>query len=113
MASISVLFPSKTTLTTVSCQTTDDLPAHIKGSAQWDTVGVFTGYYIPAEYSKNKKPIPTKFINNAWHSLIYINSQQAFFTHASQRIAQINNFDLGYWNLTDPEHPDYIRARQK
>jgi hypothetical protein len=71
MASITALFPSETTLTAISRRTTDDLPAHVKGSAQWDTISGFTGYYIPAQYSKNNKPVPTEFINNAWYSLCY------------------------------------------
>jgi hypothetical protein len=83
----------------------------MKGSAQWDTVGMFTGYYIPAQYAKNKKPVPTKFINNTWHSLICIDSQHTFFTHASHCIARINDFGLGYWNLTNPEHPDYTAPK--
>jgi hypothetical protein len=39
MASIEVLFPSKTTLTTVSRRTTDNLPAHVKGIAVTDLQG--------------------------------------------------------------------------
>jgi hypothetical protein len=108
VASIKVLFPSENTLTAVSRQTTDNLPAHVKGNAQWDTVGTFTGYYIPAEHTKNNKPAPTEFINNGWFALIYIESQQAFFTRSTHCIARENTYGLGFWNLTDPEHPDYV-----
>jgi hypothetical protein len=111
VASIEVLFPSKNTLTAISQQTTDNLPAHVKGSAQWDTVGSFTGYYIPAEHTKNNKPAPTKFINNAWHALVYIESQQAFFTRSTHCIARVNTYGLGFWNLTDPEHPEYTAPK--
>jgi hypothetical protein len=107
VASIEVLFPSENTLTAVSRRTTDNLPAHVKGNAQWSTVGTFTGYYIPAEHTKNNKPAPTEFINNAWHALVYIESQNTFFTQATHRIARENTYGLGFWNLTDPEHPDY------
>jgi hypothetical protein len=80
VASIEVLFPSENTLTAVSCRTTNNLPPHVKGSACWDTVGTYAGYYIPAELTKNNKPAPIEFINDTWHSLIFIESQQAFFT---------------------------------
>jgi hypothetical protein len=107
VASIEVLFPSETTLTAVSQRITNNLPTHVKGTAHWTTVGPYEGYYIPAVYSKNKKPIPVKFINNSWFSLIYIDSQSTFFTHGTQHIARENTFGLGYWNITDPKHPDY------
>jgi hypothetical protein len=58
VASIEVLFPSETTLTAVSQRTTDNLPAHVKGIAEWSTVGQYTGYYIPGNLTKNNKPIP-------------------------------------------------------
>jgi hypothetical protein len=107
VASIEVLFPSKTALTAVSRQTTNNLPVHVKGSAEWNTIGVYTGYYIPTQYSKNNKPIPVEFINNTWYSLVYIESQQAFFTRSTQRISRENTYNLSYWNVTDPEHPKY------
>jgi hypothetical protein len=111
MASIEVLFPSENTLTAVSRRTTDNLPAHVQGNAQWTTVGTFTGYYIPAEHTKNNKPAPTEFINNAWHALVYIESQNAFFTRSTHRIARENTYGLGFWDITDPEHPDYTAPK--
>jgi hypothetical protein len=107
VAGIEVLFPSENTLTAVSRRTTDNLPAHVRGNAQWTTVGTFTGYYIPAEHTKNNKPAPTEFINNAWHALVYIESQNTFFTQSTHRIARENTYGLGFWNITNPEHPDY------
>jgi hypothetical protein len=107
VASIKVLFPGENTLTVVSRRTTDNLPAHVRGNAQWTTVGTFTGYYIPAEHTKNNKPAPTEFINNAWHALVYIESQNTFFTRSTHRIARENTYGLGFWNITDIEHPDY------
>jgi hypothetical protein len=107
VASIDVLFPSENTLTAVSRRTTDNLPTHVKGNAQWTTVGTFTGYYIPAEHTKNNKPAPTEFINNAWFALVYIESQNTFFTRSTHRIAQENTYGLGFWDITDPEHPNY------
>jgi hypothetical protein len=105
VASLSITFPSETTLTAINRRTTDDLPAHIKGSTEWDTIVGQTGYYIPRHYFQNKCPGPIEFINNAWYSLIYLNSEHTFCT--SNWISRINNYNLGYWNLTDPEHPDY------
>jgi hypothetical protein len=108
VASIKVLFPSSTTLTTVSRRTIDNLPNHVKGIAEWITVGSYTGYHIPGNLTKNNKPIPIELINDAWYSLVFIESEQSFFTQATQSIARENTYGLGYWNLTDPQHPRYV-----
>jgi hypothetical protein len=107
VASIEILFPSDTTLTSVTRWNTDNLPAHVKGIAQWETVGRYTGYYIPGSLTKNNKPIPIEFINNSWFSLVFIESEQSFFTRKTQSIARENTYGLGFWALTDPEHPEY------
>jgi hypothetical protein len=108
VARIKVLFPSATTLTAISQRTTDDLPSHVKGIAEWITVGPYTGYYIPGNLTKNNKPIPVELINNVWYSLVFIESEQSFFTQSTQSIARENTYGLGYWNLTDPQHPRYV-----
>jgi hypothetical protein len=96
VASLSLTFPSETTLTAITHRTTDNLPAHVKGSAEWDTVAGQTGYYIPGHYFRNKHPGPIEFINNAWHSLVYLNSEHTFCTQASNRISRVNNYNLSY-----------------
>jgi hypothetical protein len=108
VASITVFFPSSTTLTAISRRNTDDLPSHVKGIAEWLTVGPYMGYYIPGNLTKNNKPIPIELINDAWHSLVFIESEQNFFTRSTQSISQENSYGLGYWNITDPEHPGYV-----
>jgi hypothetical protein len=107
VASIEVLFPSDTTLTSVTRQNTDNLPAHVKGIAEWKTVGPYTGYYIPGNLTRNNKPIPIEFINNSWFSLVFIESEQSFFTCKTQSITRENTYRLGFWRITDPEHPEY------
>jgi hypothetical protein len=107
VASLNVTFLNDTSLTPITCHTTDNLPPHIKGSAKWETALGHTGYYIPACLFQNRQPVPVEFINNAWYSLVYINSEHTFCTHANLRITRVNNYNLSYWNLTDPEHPDY------
>jgi hypothetical protein len=107
VASITVLFPSSTTHTAVSQRNNDDLPSHVKGIAEWLTVGPYTGYYIPGSLTKNNKPIPVEFINDTWHSLVFIESEQSFFTRSTQSITRENNYGLGFWKNTDPEHPRY------
>jgi hypothetical protein len=108
VASITVLFPSSTTLTSISRRDADNLPSHVKGIAKWLTVGPYTGYYFPGNLTKNNKPIPIEFINNAWHSLVFIESEQSFFTRSTQSITRVNSYGLGYWNVTDPKHPEYV-----
>jgi hypothetical protein len=69
------------------------------------------GYYIPGNLTKNKKPIPVEFINNAWFSLVFIESKHTFFTRETQRIIRENTYGLGFWNITDPEHPEYTAPK--
>jgi hypothetical protein len=42
-----------------------------------------------------------------WHSLMFVKSEQSFFTCKTQSIARENTYSLGFWLPTDPEHPEY------
>jgi hypothetical protein len=50
MASLNITFRDKSSLTPVTRCTTDNLPAHVKGSAEWNTVAGHTRYYIPERF---------------------------------------------------------------
>ena len=83
----------------------DDLPTHVKGTAEWINQGPSgPGYYIPQHHSPSNSLEPNKFINNQWYGLLVQNQQH--FTQANLAIDINNIFSLGYWNTSDPQHPD-------
>ena len=86
---------------------TDNLPLHVKGSAQWRTdARSGPGYFIPATFTSTRLPEPVEFINNAWHGLFYEHCR--LWTRASLAIPQCRNtFGLGFWGIHEPEHPNY------
>ena len=95
-------------------RTSDNLPQHIKGIAQWypDAQPV-TGYYIPRKYSPTKEFEPVEFINNQWYRLFkHENSTTHLCTHANAAIPIVNRFGLGYWDITEPQHPNYTPETQ-
>jgi hypothetical protein len=102
VASLTLTFPSEDRLIPVQRRLVDDLPAHVKGSAQWLTQpGKAPGYYATSESNKLE---PVEFINNEWYHLAYI--QRAFGTRTGL-VLERGHWELGYWHLTDPQHPDY------
>jgi hypothetical protein len=102
VASITVALDPTDCLTPIQRRLVDDLPAHVKGLAQWLTQpGRAPGYYATSEENKLE---PIEFINNEWYHLTYI--QRAFGTRTSLVIER-GTWGLGYWRLTDPQHPDY------
>jgi hypothetical protein len=106
MASLLYNIPNTDSLTEVQCQTSDDLPAHVKGAAQWFTpLGRKQGYFVPGKYTLNNTDLPVELINNVWYSLTQY--QGKICTHSRLHIPQPDPYSLRYWNLTDPQHPDY------
>jgi hypothetical protein len=102
MASITVPLNPEDRLTPIQRRLIDDLPAHIKGLAQWLTQpGRAPGYYATSESNKLE---PVEFINNEWYHLAYI--QHAFGIRTGL-ILEHRSWGLRYWHLTDPQHPDY------
>jgi hypothetical protein len=91
--------------TPVTCQTQDDLPAHIKGTVEWNRHNY--GYYIPQHLTANNSLEPVEFINNQWYELKYDPSRRTFYTQENLSIPIQNVFRIGYWNITDPQHPEY------
>jgi hypothetical protein len=102
VASITVPLDPADHFTPIQHCLVDDLPAHVKGPAQWLTQpGRAPGYYAT---SKSNKLEPVEFINNEWYLLAY--SQNTFGTRTGL-VLERGHWNLGYWHLTDPQHPDY------
>ena len=99
------------TYTRVSCRTKDDLPTHIRGIAEFHRLdGIGNGYYLPQHLSTNNALEPLKFINNSWFGLVHNPSQKGYFTRSSLQIFTDNKLGLGYWRITNPQHPDFRPA---
>ena len=92
-------------------RSSDDLPVHVKGIVRWypDTQPQ-AGYYVPKKYSPRGDFEPLEFINNQWFSLFRHpeTSTTHLCTRASAAIPVNNRLGIGYWDITDPEHPDFI-----
>lgn len=64
------------------------------------------GYYIPRTFTPTCLPEPIEFINNTWYGLF--SEHQCLWTRASSAIPQCcNDYSLGFWDIGEPEHPDY------
>ena len=91
-------------------RTSDDLPSHVKGIVWWYPVAEpVTGYYIPRKYSPSREYEPVEFINNQWYGLF--KHQETSTTHlctcANAAIPISNCLGIGYWDITEPQHPDH------
>ena len=91
-------------------RTSDDLPQHVKGIVRWypDTEPT-PGYYLPKKYSPSGEYKPVEFINNQWYGLFKHEetSTTQFCTHANTAIPVNNCLGIGYWDTTEPQHPDF------
>ena len=88
----------------------DDLPVHVKGIVRWyPDAQPHAGYYVPKKYSPSGDFEPLEFINNQWFGLFGHpeTSTTHLCTRASAAIPIVNRLGIGYWDITDPEHPDY------
>ena len=86
-----------------------DLPPHVTGIAVWyNNLPEGPGYYIPRCVATSKRNEPIEFINNNWfglfHSPAYPNT---WSTCASAAITPQNTLGLGYWDVSDPQHPNF------
>jgi hypothetical protein len=107
VASLSLNLHPDNLLTPVQVHEHDDLPAHVKGTAVWSPNRNQNGYFVPQHHSPNNSLDPVEFINNAWHGLTYVATQRTFCTRTSLILPRENIFGLGYWRITDPQHPEY------
>ena len=83
-----------------------DLPSHVLGTARWNSN--WNRYYVPRVFTTANRPEPVEFLNNRWY-LLHVDAAHpgVFFANASSLIAITNNLGLGYWDPSDPQHPDY------
>ena len=102
------LLPNNTYTRLPNHRTKDDLPAHVRGITEFHRLGsIGTGYYLPQHISVNNKLEPLEFINNSWFGLVFNPQQKGYFTRSSLQIFADNKLGLGYWCITDPQHPDF------
>jgi hypothetical protein len=103
-------FPNDDGLVAVTCRTSDDLPPHVKGTAQWGNIDRHPpSYYIlnPQSTTSRDSHIAVEFINDQWHTLSWFTRDTTYATRNSYTISRENNIGLGWWNETDPAHPSY------
>ena len=64
---------------------------------------------MPKKYSPSGDFEPLEFINNQWFGLFGHpeTSTTQLCTRASAAIPIVNRLGIGYWDITDPEHPDF------
>jgi len=88
----------------------DDLPAHIKADVYFDNQGPGhpeTGYYLD---TPAKRPIEFIKANNTYHWVKLIRRQDTWQTN--QR-GIYNGPDIGWWIISDPQHPNHIFYEQE
>ena len=102
--------------TLVNHRQVDDLPTHIKGTATFENYRGLgsqkrykTGYYITTKDGK-KRPVKFIRINNqdAWYSLEKNDLGRYVTTTAKKCPEHLQKKYLGNWNITDPQHPEYV-----
>jgi hypothetical protein len=105
VASLQIAFAPNDQATPVTRRTHDDLPTHVKGTVKWNRPN--HGYYIPQHLTSNNALEPVEFINNRWYELRYDASMRTFYTQENLAIPIQNIYGIGFWNVTDPQHPEY------
>jgi hypothetical protein len=105
VVSLQIAFALNNQATPVTRRTHDNLPTHVKGTVEWNRPN--RGYYIPQHLTSNNSLEPVEFINNCWYELKYNASACTFYTQENLAIPIQNIFGIGYWNVTDPQHPEY------
>ena len=52
--------------------------------------------------------LPVEFINNRWYHLVWLTAQREYQTRHNFDITYLKNLlGLGWWQITDPAHPEY------
>ena len=91
-------------------RTLDNLPQHVKRIIRWylDAEPI-ASYFIPKKYSPSREYEPVEFINNQWYGLFkhLETSTTQFCTRTNAAIPITNHLGIGYWDITDPQHPDF------
>jgi len=98
----------------------DNLPSHIKGQAYFEdysrtggSLNKSTGYYIDRP---NQKHCAVEFIEvngeDYWTALHWNNVEEYWYTARPALIPRNNKWNLSWWSLDDPQHPDYVDPEQ-
>ena len=88
--------------------TTDNLPAHIKGAAEWVEYNEPNrSCYMVRSPGNAAEEWPIELINGEWYLLTWENT--GWQTKASRRLndGDHQTLNLGWFNKDDAEHPDY------
>ena len=108
-ASRTLDIPENGDYVTVSVRTQDDLPSHVRGSAYWQsyrTLHPRNSYCTPSALGGDY--LPVEFINNWWYHLVWLTAQREYQTrHDFDITYPENSLGLGWWQITDPAHPEY------
>jgi hypothetical protein len=103
LMNISIGWPESSGDVILCPHTEDNLPAQVKGSAWWigsEREGR-SAYHIEDE---NHNEWPVEFLNNDWHLMKWMGYY--YITRQGWVINQ-GFMGLGYWDISDPRHPDY------
>jgi len=98
----------------------DNLPSHVKGQAYFKdysrtggSLNKSTGYYID---KPNQKYCAVEFIEvngeDHWTALHWNSVEEFWYTARPALIPRNNRWNLGWWSLDDPQHPDYVNPEQ-
>jgi len=98
----------------------DNLPSHVKGQAYFEdysrtggSLNKSTGYYIDRP---NQKHCTVEFIEvdgeDYWTALHWNNIEEFWYTARPALIPRNNKWNIGWWSLDDPQHPNYIDPEQ-
>jgi len=104
----------------VNRQQVNNLPSHVKGQTYFEdysrTEGLSnqsTGYYIN---KPNKKHCAVEFVKvdreDHWTALHWSSTKDHWYTARPALIARNNQWNLGWWSLDDPQHPNYVDPEQ-
>ena len=85
----------------VPLRANNDMPAHVKGDAQWCEERGIWNYYI---HDEDGALWPVAFFNNDWWLLTVENGKVQ--SRGDWRIP-CGRYGLGWWTINDPQHPDY------
>jgi len=98
----------------------DNLPSHVKGQAYFEdysrtggSLNKSTGYYIDRPEQKH---CAVEFIEtdgeDHWTALHWNNVEEFWYTARPALIPRNNKWNLGWWSLDNPQHPDYVDPEQ-
>ena len=93
---------------TIIPRETDNLPAHIKGAAEWAVYSEPNrSCYIARTPGNAAEEWPIELINGEWYLLTWENT--GWRTKASRRLndGDRRTLNLGWFNITNAEHPDF------